>query len=830
MRTVLRRPPTPPTAARPARAGLCAAALALLCSVAGAADAPVRLDHEQAVRAAREGRLDEAIAALERLEAAGDLAARQDLVVVLVWAGQTRRAVELFERLGPGAAPDHVNRAAAAAYRAQRRLAEAECLARAGVDARPDDAEWVRLLSGILVDSARSAEAVALMSRQIARQPDDAEHWVALGNAARAAAEAASKSVAGPSAGVPDLFMALRAYLQAGRLRPGHADAAAGAASVLSRLGAPYGAAAQLQAVPLALRVDQAGRQLRWATQLDAPSPARRFEAVDAALAGIDLLLAEVEATPGADPALAVALRRDRVVALRQRERWAETLAAVAALRADGIAVPAFVRQAEADALLALRQPEAARIAYDEVLAADPGQREATVGRFFAEVESEDFRTAFATIDALAASEPEARQLPRDPVPRPNPEWLDARILAASARSWADMQAEAWERMTPLADGAPALGYLRSAQSAVAAARGWPRRADEQIHIAASLAPEDRGIQVGLADSAMRRQRWPEARERVAALQAVSPEDASVQRAARDLAAHDRAELETGIVLRSETGDAQYAPGSGIDAYLRLYSPPLAELWRLMVAAERMTAAPPEGDAVRNRYGIGAQYRGPDVRLDATAWANEGTLQQGGFALAGAWTPDDHVWLGAEAQRFAADTPLRALLYGITANAVGASGSYTWNESASASVALRALDFSDGNRRRSIVVGGAWRMMAEPQLKIDLRPGLYASTNSLDGAPYFNPSRDRQVSLAVEADHLTWRRYERSFSQHLVATLGSYWQQGYGAGVVGGLRYAQVWRHDPLTELRYGVEVHRALYDGVAERDVLLFATLNHRF
>ena len=35
----------------------------------------------------------------------------------------------------------------------------------------------------------------------------------------------------------------------------------------------------------------------------------------------------------------------------------------------------------------------------------------------------------------------------------------------------------------------------------------------------------------------------------------------------------------------------------------------------------------------------------------ATAWANEGTLQQGGFALAGAWTPDDHVWLGAEAQR-----------------------------------------------------------------------------------------------------------------------------------------------------------------------------------
>lgn len=328
----------------------------------------------------------------------------------------------------------------------------------------------------------------------------------------------------------------------------------------------------------------------------------------------------------------------------------------------------------------------------------------------------------------------------------------------------------------------------------------------------------------------MRRQRWPEARERVAVLVADFPDDRAVQRTARDLATHELAELDAGIVLRRETGDAQAAPGSGIDAHLRVYSPPIAEWWRAVAVAERLTAAPPEGDAVRNRYGAGAQYRGPDAQVEAIAWSNQGTLRKNGFGVAGSWTPDDHVWLGAEAEYFAADTPLRALLYGITANAAGVSASYRWHESRTVAAAVRVLDFSDGNRRRSLLISGLERVVAQPTLKIDLRPAFYTSTNSLAGAPYFNPSRDRSFSLGLEADHLTWRRYERSFHQRLVATLGSYWQQGYSSGAVGGVRYEHVWRHDPLTELRYGIELARSRYDGVPERNGIFFANLNHRF
>ena len=95
-----------------------------------------------------------------------------------------------------------------------------------------------------------------------------------------------------------------------------------------------------------------------------------------------------------------------------------------------------------------------------------------------------------------------------------------------------------------------------------------------------------------------------------------------------------------------------------------------------MAAAERQTATPPEGSVIRLRYGAGIQYRGADVRGDAMVWTNQGALHKSGVSANVAWLPDDHLRLDADAESFAAGTPLRALLYGITADTAGASASY----------------------------------------------------------------------------------------------------------------------------------------------------------
>jgi hypothetical protein len=105
-------------------------------------------------------------------------------------------------------------------------------------------------------------------------------------------------------------------------------------------------------------------------------------------------------------------------VALRQRERWADAVAETQELRADGDQIPPYVREAEADSLLALRRPGEARFGYEAVLSADPELREAHFGRFFALVEEDNFRAAFAEIDALAASESPGLRLPEQRVTR----------------------------------------------------------------------------------------------------------------------------------------------------------------------------------------------------------------------------------------------------------------------------------------------------------------------------------------------------------------------------------------------------------------------------
>jgi biofilm PGA synthesis protein PgaA len=791
---------------------LCCVSLALLVP----APALAALNRRDAVQAAREGRLDVAITELAALEAAGDPLARQDLVVVLGWAGRWRDSIAAYERInGAGHVPDYVQRAAASAYRGERRFAEAEALARAVLVANPLDAEAAMLLAGVLTDSGRAAEAMALMEGQVQRQGGDAQQWIALGNAARA---------------LPDPFGALRAFGQARMHDPGNAEAAASLSAVLRDLDAPFGAAMQSTPVPLALRAAQAGRLVRWAGQFEPLSPARRFEAADSALAEIDRLLAESHAMTDADLAARGRLRLDRLVALRLRERWADTADGAAALRAEGVVLPAYARQAEADALLALQQPERALVAYLEVLAAEPGNREARIGRFYAEVEVEDFAAAFASAEALGAGERESRSRPLDPVPRPNPDWLDARMLAANARGWTDMHAEAWRLMNPLVEGAPSLAWARSSRAALAATRGWPRWADKEMRIVATMAPDDRGVQLGLADSAMRRARWEEARPALASLQAAYPQDAAVQRSARDLAAHDMAEIDAGVTLRKENGNSPNAPGNGIDAYLHFYTPPIAELWRGVVAAERQSATPPEGSALRIRHGAGLEYRGADLRFDVMAWSNQGTLDKSGIGVRAAWLPNDHLRLDVDAESFAVDTPLRALIHGITADAAGAAASYTWHESASVSIGWRGMDFSDGNRRNALSLNGRLRVLAQPRVKIDLMPALYRSTNSLQGVPYFNPVSDRSMALSLRTEQLLWRRYERSFGHELTLTGGSYWQQDYGTGSIGSLRYQQAWRNDPRTSLNWGVEIRRAIYDGVPERSANVFLNLNHRF
>lgn len=742
---------------------------------------------EEAVRAAREGNIDEAIRALENITAHNreDSEAALDLAVILTWAKRPRDATDVFERAAVAVPPEYVLLAMTRAYRDQQRFAEASQLAAQGLRRFPEENAWPLLNNLLAGDMALTAG---------------------------------------------DRFAALHAYGTAHELAPEDKDIANVIAGILMALNAPYGAASVVTDPDMGIEAAKAAEMVRWGKGFVQPEPQKRFQRTDAAIARLEFLIREASAAQPADHGLLLRLKRDRVLALRNRERWSDAVAAAAALRAEGDKLPPYVREAEADSLLALRHPEQALKGYKGVLAADPRNRDARQGLFYAQVESEDFDAAFATADALAESEGPAIHLSQMPNPEPNNEWLDGQVLAGQVRDYAEMHSAAWKRLQPLAEGAPGLGYLRSALGSVADGEGWPRRADEEIDIAAELAPDDRGIQIEVADSRLRRRHFDEARERTEELQSVYPDDTAVRRSVEDVAAAQAVELVVDTQVTNETGNAADRPGSEFNLNSRLYLPHFAERWRPFAAFDYSSAKPPEGFVDRIRYGVGAQAEWPDFTLEAIAWNNTGTLSRAGATLSGTWEPTDQWSFSGTGELYSSETPLRAVLHEITANSASFRTTYSKNELFSISGGVGFLPFSDGNNRFEANLSLVRRIVDRPHVKINLHPEVYASHNTRLDAPYFNPAHDTSANLAAEIDHLIWRRYERSFRQSLTVGAGPYWEAHFRPDWIGQISYRHAFEFHPGLEFRYGVDLARRIYDGQSVRDFGVVVSLDKRF
>ncbi len=702
------------------------------------------------------------------------------------------------------------------AQRDARDYAAAEASAREGLRQFPGNPTWTILLALILTDADRAAEARALLQSPAARRAPPIERLLALAYAEERAG---------------DRFAALRHYAEATRIAPRSTEARAGTARVLRGLGGPHGAAVIADAPPplaegadrLPLGAEVAAADVRFGNTVRPIEPERRFEGTDRALARLEALLAQ-----DPPPPLRRQIRQDRVVALRDRVRMAEALAEADALAADA-PLPPYVREARADALLYLRRPREALADYQAVVAANPGSLTARAGVFYAAVEAEDFRTAYNMVDGILADQPGWRRFLDDPSRYPNPDFPGAALSAAQARFYGDQLAQAWSRITPLAEGAPADQETRLANAAIMGARGWPWSAGTEAEIGNSLAPQTLGARIAMAELALARFRFAEADRMIAELLLIWPENLAVQRLALEARAQRRFVLEMEVKPGNSEGGGSNSSGRSIEAQVRLYSPPIAENWRIFALAGVSTANPEEGFVQRNRAGAGAEFRIPQFRATAFVTQNFGTYVAPGGGVTADWQPFDTWRIGVAAERFALSTPLRALRYGITADEVAARVTWRHSESTSISGAFAYAPFTDGNRRLAGGIEARQRILDLPHWDVTLRGDLFTSTNSLTTGPYFAPSRDFTATAGIAIEHVTWRFYENSFVQALVLDGGSYTQQGFGTGWIGTAAYEHRWRFDPMTEFRYGVQFARRLYDGDPWRGVALVFALTQR-
>jgi biofilm PGA synthesis protein PgaA len=750
---------------------------ALLPSTSHASD-----DREQAVLLARQGQQDEAIVRLQRLsQTSGDVRIRFDLIVVLGWARRHREAVDTWQTLAPNTPiPPYVKQ------------------------------ELIRSLTetGHLDQAAQLAQAWVTMS------PGDPAPLIATGQVAE-------------HRGLR--FDAIRAYGRAQALSPDRSDLYDTLARLLAELGGTHGAHDQLLHPRLPDRARRAATRLRWATQIPAEDPSKRNHPLDAVIAEFNALLAAARAEPTPDPQLLAQLLGDRAVALAAASRWQAALEDVSALRAARGSVPVYVRMAEAGALLGLRRPKEALAAYREVLDQSPGDLDARWGLFYALVETSDWQAAYQTVDTIAP-EPGLR-IGQATSLQGNPDWLYARIVGAQARSWADEHAPAWQRLNELADKAPAHAPLRAALASVAAARGWSRRADEEIRIAESLDDDDRSVQIEAAESALRRGRWSELQSRLGKLDDRYPDDASVRRLRREAALREQYELRIDVGIRDEGEEARAAPGDSLSASLRLYGPTWQDAWRIFAASDRMaSSAPGMRASARHRTGMGAQYRTADTTVETALWHNSGPLEKNAVSVDLRHSASDHWSFTAGLSSFASDTPFRAVASGISASSAQGGLAYAWDELASLSLRLRVHDFSDGNRRQSSEASFSQRVYTAPEFKISLQPSIGMSSNTRPDGPYFSPARDHSISVAAVFERTVWQHYERSLTDRWALGGGRYWQAGFQSGPTVEASYEQTYRHGPTLELNYGVGFNRRPYDGASEMAKLFYLQMVSRF
>ena len=767
---------------------------------------------EAAVLQARAGRLEPAIVELRAMLAAGedDGLVAMDLSALLQQAHRPGEAIAVFEKAAVAAPPDYALLAATRAYRDVRRYRDAEKLARQGLKRFPDQTVWPLLLALVLTDAGRPKEALDVLSQPDAQRAPPVERLLAEGYAWRKAG---------------DPYKALSAYTDALKLAPVNKEARTNAAALLQAQGGPYGAAA-LAGTTRPYAVDQAGAMVRWGSDTRPSNPAQRFDGTDAAIARLDRLLAALPPPP-AETATRRRLRLDRLVALRDRVRMEEVVKEGGALRSDR-PLPPYAEEAYADALLYLRRPEEASAAYRRVLAGStkdvPAETRilARYGLFYTSVELEDFDTAYATIDSLVDDEPIWRTYSDDPTRHSNPDRAYAEVTAAAARNYGNQLADAWARITRITDAAPANKAARLTLYQIARARGWPRRAEVEGQIAASLDPDSLGSKIALAEIAMANYRFAEAQRLVGDLLALYPERSDVRRLARELKANMSWVLEFEAKPSDSQGGGANAAGHALTMQTRLTTPPIADNWRLFTVTDYANAHPPEGFVNRSRLSAGLEWRTPDLTATLYPTQSWGTLMKAGGGATLDWSATDQIHLGFAGELYSWDTPLRAVLHGITADSYSMKAAYRWDESRSVTGTFSFMPFTDGNQRFNAGAVFTQNLINIPHFDLAATGEVFASHNNRPSAPYFNPDQDLTVDAGLLAEHTIWRRYDDSWVQALTINAGLYDQAHFSPNFIATVHYEHRWRFDPFMELRYGLQLQRRVYDGSVENTAML--------
>ena len=584
---------------------------------------------------------------------------------------------------------------------------------------------------------------------------------------------------------------------------------------LMGEMGGHQGAAWRSPSPSLQQRADSAALRLRLAKHLGDSAGSERKTRLSGLQAELSGLIAEARSAPLTDQRLLRQLWGDRAVAHVELQQWDRALEDVASTAALGAPLMPYVQMAQGAAWLGLQRPDLARPVYEAVLAAQPDNLAARWGLFYAWADQGAYGAAQAVMDSTV---PERwRRVGGDERTEQDPDWLFARLASARVRSWDHQHTEAWEQLKALRVAEPDEAGIHLALASVAAARGWPRLAEQEARSAYTLDETSPETQMALAESALRRQQWSELHRRMGALEGV--ESAQRSQLVRDVSLKQGWRLAADHHWRTEPGRLGSQPGAIQSTSTRLDAPLFHEGWRPFFKAENIQGATPGVfDAVRRRKGVGLQYEGPDDGLELLAVQEAGNQPGSSLSLNARHAYNDQWTVGAGASNRSTDAPLRATANGIDVNTAYLGVDYNRHEAFGGAMRWQSSKFSDGNQRLSGTASLMQQLLASSAWRLSTRQEVYASQNSSNAGPYFSPLRDVLISLSLISERVWLRTPQRQWSDRLELQAGKYHQMGYEAQTVTAVSYEHTYSPSPAWELSGGVTHSLRYYDGVPQR------------
>lgn len=768
---------------------------------------------------ARQGQLDAGIEGLGKLYAqTGDVRVRDDLMALLVRAERYQKVLDLCLDCFTGELSSAGLEMLGMAARQVNALGKANTYYQALTQRQPDNLQGWLGLALTRIDLGNYAAADRVLQRIEERNGRSAD-WL------QARTYLASSS--------NDPLMELQTLQWQVERSSGDWKAIQALYRLAVTIGARGGAERLVQRYPEAfnakdrlwLRYYDARDQLRLAQSANKPVLYQK------ALEGLNSLLAETEAAP----TLIQRVEFDKVQALVKLRRFSEAEAVAAELTERYGELPVYLRQARAEALFGMGRPGDAIAIYWQLVEDNPerahaGPQPLSAPLFYAYADLQAYDRAERLLADWKAEEPPTHWNFTGTRRMNNPSYEQILNLEMLLEAWRGDIDQAQPRLDDFLHQGPSNPFLWKTQGDFYRWRGWPRQAIDAYERSAQLSsPDDRDApQHGILMARLDKGQWRGTVERIEHRLEEDLPSVSRDSLERDL----RERRAGGLTISGSTGQGN---GSGVQS---------TRDWQFTTRVET-PRADDGGRFFAERIAMFGEYFEQDLRAAYTTIGYQFPLYPADFSFSvgqGAQLSDapllrgelnlavnDHWSTSLKAEKNTAQTPLRALNDGFSADLYQVSLNYHRDESGAGSVGLSLMDVEDGNLRRSLT--GHWREILYQYDEWRVAGEVYAGTSRNEDVPasYFNPERDVTLSGKLDIEHRTPLDYRQSFVQGLNLGTGRYWQEDEAAANTWQIGYQHRWELAPTLDLEYGIRRDKSVYDGDAELSTVFSIGLDWR-